>query len=591
MEKGFIRTGCKPSTMLLKHFLGQEWKLTLGALVAGLLANIATLLFSVSIGKYYQLVIGTDSPRGRIFDVMLFEITSLDTLFYLFGMVIIVHFMTSFTVRYMADLSGERLVKSLRESLFFHQLSKPLHNIQKPAGKQLLRYSGDLGSVKRLVSRGAIGAAKDLLLIVLGFGLLFFLNASLASLIAVVSFTAMFVLLIVNRRLMQGSAAVRGQRSSNLNFVSKRLHTLFTIQLMEREVKETQKFVRRSNKLYQRVKGWLLKENLQKAIVPSFMYSLLLAVMVYGAYLSQLEHEKVEGTTLLIFIMFLLSIIPAFRRLLYAQRHWREGLISLRKVIMQLREESSGNKHFQSPAITSGNLNIRPFTKKMEDGKCLSFPALEAQKGRAGYWKAPTGAGKSQLLLMVAGIVPCPSDSIYVDGDDLSNLDSAQLRSHIGLFTSDAPLLGNTLSGVLGNPRRERLKRAIHLLQQLGMPTPEVDNLKIEIGEGGSLLSAGEVKKVQLVRTLINPKSLMLLDDPFAGLEGSSSRQLHRILNALKKESTVLLVMHTEPEMKEENGEWLFDDTLEKSNASTQLLKETANKKNSHLFNSLCSIE
>ena len=573
MEKGFIRTDCNPRTMLLKHFLVREWKLTLGALVAGLLANIAILIFSVSIGKYYQLVIGTDSPRGRIFDVMLFEITSLYTLFYLFGTFIIVHFIASFTVRYMADLSGERLAKSLRESLFFHQLSKPLHRLQKPAGKQLLRYSGDMGSVKRLVSRGTIGAAKDLLLILLGFGLLFFLNVPLASLIAVVTFAAMFFLLIVNRRLMQGSAAVRGQRSSNLNFVSKRLHALFTIQLMEREVKETRKFVRRSDKLYQRVKGWLLKENLQKAVVPSFMYCLLLAVMVYGAHLSQLEYEKVEGTTLLIFIMFLLSIIPAFRRLLYAQRHWRDGLISLRKITMQLREESTSKKYILLPPIISGSLNIRTFTKKMEDGKCLNFPALKAQKGWAGYWKAPTGAGKSQLLLMVAGIVPCPPDSVYVDGHDLSNLDAAQLRSHIGLFTSDAPLLGNTLSGVLGNPRRERLERAMHLLELLGLKVSEVDNLNIEIGEGGSLLSAGEVKKVQLVRTLINPKSIMLFDDPFAGLDGSSCQQLHSIINALKKESTVLLVMLNEPGIMAVKGEWQFDDPTEKPNLYSSVRK------------------
>ena len=119
------------------------------------------------------------------------------------------------------------------------------------------------------------------------------------------------------------------------------------------------------------------------------------------------------------------------------------------------------------------------------------------------------------------------------------------------------------------------MKHATALLQELGLSIPDVESLKIGVGEGGSLLSTGELRKVQLVRTLIYPKPIMMFDDPFAGLDEMCVRQVRKALESLKEKSIVLMVMRSEAE---ESAFWLIETTFDKNSEPTNVLHPMTNK-------------
>lgn len=531
----------RQASRLLKGFAVRHRFLLSRALLAGTVAGLAALLIPLSIGKYYALALETGSARGKIFDMLPFEVQNLTTFFFFFSLVILVYGSATFMARLYADEAAEIFVKELREKLFVRQIRQPLEKVfRKPVGRYLLRYSGDMGAIKRLISRGGIGLVHDLFLLLLGLVLLTYLNLPLSMLILGLTLVFTLIFWLSNRMLLTRVNRLRSIRSSNLAFVSSRLQALMTIKMMGREDKEERKFSRRSEKMFQQARRMLWRENLQRAMVPFLMYCLLLAVLYYGNVLLRQENSELDGASLLVFIMFLITIIPAFRRLLYAKRHWRDGWLSLGKVIKALKEEEDLSGQTQLEAAVF-RIELLPCTQALANGKCLRFPRLQLQTGSIHLLKGPSGSGKSMLLRILAGLERPSEASIFVNGHDLRELSPDTLRNQVSLFTAEAPLLGNTIAGVLGNPQGESARQAREMLQQFGLNIPEEESLKIDIGPGGNRLSSGEVSILKLVRTLIAPRPVLLLDDPFSSLEAHNGQRLSEILEALKPTHTILI--------------------------------------------------
>jgi len=528
---------------LLKNFAGSH-RLLLGlAFTAGTAAGFASLLIPLSIGKYYALALGTGSPRGKIFDMLPIEVSNLDTFFLFFGLVILLYGIASYLARQFADKAAETFVKELREKLFARQLRQPLDKVfRRPVGRYLLRYSGDMGSIKRLMSRGMIGMVKDIILLMMGIVLLIYLNLALSMLILGLTSFFMIVFWIINHMLLPGVNRLRSIRSSNLAFVGSRFEALMTIKMAGREGVEVKKFEKRSDKMFQQAMFLLRRENLQRAMVPFLLYGLLMGVLFYGSVLLKQENTDLDGASLLVFIMFLITIIPPIRRLLYVRRHWRDGMLSLSKVMKVFQEDEDIQKK-QLSRINTLHVDIHPFNLDFDNGKVLHFHGLSLKQGVISFLKGPSGSGKTLLLSMLAGLKKAPQGSIMINGTDASTLSLESLRSKVSLFSSEAPLLGNTIAGVLGNPRGQREDQARERIQYFGMHLSVDDSLKIDIGSGGYHLSSGEQNILKLVRMLINPRPLMLLDDPFSKLDKQNVHKLLALLDDIKDEHCILLAV------------------------------------------------
>lgn len=528
------------ASQLLKQFAVRHRLLLALAFMAGLVAGFSALLIPLSIGKYYALALDTGSPRGKIFDMLPFEIQSLTAFFIFFSLVILMYGSATFVARQYADEAAEIFVKELREKLFARQIRQPLEKFRKPVGRYLLRYSGDMGAIKRLLSRGCIGLVHDLILLLLGTILLMYLNLSLSMLILGLTVVLTLIFWFFNRMLLPGVNRLRSIRSSNLAFVNSRLQALMTIKLTGRESQEGRKFSRRSEKLFQQARHMLWRENLQRAMIPFLMYCLLLAVLYFGSVLLRQQNPELDGASLLVFIMFLITIIPAFRRLLYAKRHWRDGWLSLGKVIKSLQrdEDHSGQQKLEG---TQFSIEVHPFSVDFAQGKPLHFPRLSWHAASIHLLKGPSGSGKTMLLRMLAGLQSPPEESVFINGQDMWELSPDSLIKQVSLFTSEAPLLGNSIAGVLGNPRGETARQARHLLRHFDMNISDEESLKVDIGQGGNRLSSGEVHILKLVRTLMAPRPILLLDDPFSGLEAHNVPRLAALLEALKPAHTILI--------------------------------------------------
>jgi branched-chain amino acid transport system ATP-binding protein len=180
---------------------------------------------------------------------------------------------------------------------------------------------------------------------------------------------------------------------------------------------------------------------------------------------------------------------------------------------------------------------------------------LDVAQGELHAIIGPNGAGKTTLISQLTGHLMPDSGSIFLGGEDISRL-AAWRRSALGLarsFQITSLLLDFTAADNVAlaaqahhghsfsfwrNARRESgLRRAAQAaLERVGLGS-RADVLV-------SKLSHGEQRELELAVALATKPQLLLLDEPMAGLGVTESTRMVKLLQALRKEVTIVLVEH-----------------------------------------------
>lgn len=177
---------------------------------------------------------------------------------------------------------------------------------------------------------------------------------------------------------------------------------------------------------------------------------------------------------------------------------------------------------------------------------------FEMEQGEMVAIIGPSGAGKSSLLNLLGGLdTPTAGQLIVGDGNVLElrgkKLADYRLR-RVGfvwqqvernLLTYRSALHNVTLPMLLaGHPAKERHKRAVELLTQVGL-SDQMHKLPLQ-------LSGGQQQRVAIAVALANQPDLLLADEPTGALDQQTAKQVMQLLNELRREYglTILMVTH-----------------------------------------------
>jgi ABC-type lipoprotein export system ATPase subunit len=183
--------------------------------------------------------------------------------------------------------------------------------------------------------------------------------------------------------------------------------------------------------------------------------------------------------------------------------------------------------------------------------RVLRDVTLEVARGESLSIMGPSGSGKSTLLNIIGTLDHPTSGQIWLDGEDLSQLDEKQLAAirnrKIGFIFQAHHLLPHcsvlenvlvpTLAGKDKPLRQGAEARAERLLQRVGLE----ERRHHRPGQ----LSGGERQRVAVVRALINEPSLLLADEPTGALDRASAQEMGRLLGELNREEGVTLIVVT----------------------------------------------
>lgn len=155
------------------------------------------------------------------------------------------------------------------------------------------------------------------------------------------------------------------------------------------------------------------------------------------------------------------------------------------------------------------------------------------------------GAGKTTLLNIIIGNLDASigSFSSLDKGKELKNLSS--LKNHIGFFIDEKQLVSdftaweyfNFIASIYKVPASDIKNRAASLFTYF---FEEVGDINMRIKN----MSRGMKVKVGICASLMNKPKLLILDEPFAGLDSTTSDKLIKLLSLLRAETAILLSSH-----------------------------------------------
>lgn len=177
-------------------------------------------------------------------------------------------------------------------------------------------------------------------------------------------------------------------------------------------------------------------------------------------------------------------------------------------------------------------IRARGLSKRFGVRRVLSALDLELDAGGFLLVTGPNGSGKTTLLRMLAGLTAPSGGELEIAAD----------RSRIG-FLAHEPLVYRDLSPLENLELFGRLYRVPERRERVGMLLERYDLWDVRHERSGSF-SRGMLQRLALCRTLLHDPELLLLDEPFNGLDSEGAELLDRELAALAGQHTFVVATH-----------------------------------------------
>jgi lipopolysaccharide export system ATP-binding protein len=190
-----------------------------------------------------------------------------------------------------------------------------------------------------------------------------------------------------------------------------------------------------------------------------------------------------------------------------------------------------------------GGLEVRSIAKAYDRRAVLHDVSLDVHRGEVVGLLGPNGAGKTTCFYSVMGLVKPDSGRIFLDSQDITDL----------------PMYRRAILGLGYLPQETSIFRGLTVEQnimavlQVAEPDRHVrrDRLEQLLGEFGiaalrhspaMALSGGERRRCEIARALAAEPSIMLLDEPFAGIDPISIADIRELVRELKQRDIGVLI-------------------------------------------------
>ena len=195
------------------------------------------------------------------------------------------------------------------------------------------------------------------------------------------------------------------------------------------------------------------------------------------------------------------------------------------------------------PQAAVGGLEVRSIAKAYDRRAVLHDVSLDVHRGEVVGLLGPNGAGKTTCFYSVMGLVKPDSGRIFLDGEDITEL----------------PMYRRAILGLGYLPQETSIFRGLtveqNIMAVLEVAEPDAqarrDRLEQLLGEFGlthlresaaMALSGGERRRCEIARALAADPSIMLLDEPFAGIDPISIADIRELVRELKKRDIGVLI-------------------------------------------------
>ncbi|CAC6095075.1 ABC transporter ATP-binding protein/permease [Staphylococcus aureus] len=337
---------------------------------------------------------------------------------------------------------------------------------------------------------------------------------------------------------------------------------LVTLKLFNR-TEQTEKHIYDDSTQFRTLTMRILRSAFLSGLMLEFISMLGIGLVALEATLSLVVFHNIDFKTAAIAIILAPEFYNAIKDLGQAF-HTGKQSEGASDVVFEFLEQPNNNNEFllkyeenQKPFIQLTDISFR---YDDSDRLVLNDLNLEIFKGDQIALVGPSGAGKSTLTHLIAGVYQPTIGTISTNQRDLNigilsqqpYIFSASIKENITMFKD---IENNTVEEVLDE---------VGLLDKVQSFTKGINTI---IGEGGEMLSGGQMRRIELCRLLVMKPDLVIFDEPATGLDIQTEHMIQNVLFQHFKDTTMIVIAHRDNTIRHlqrrlyiENGRLIADD-------------------------------
>lgn len=158
------------------------------------------------------------------------------------------------------------------------------------------------------------------------------------------------------------------------------------------------------------------------------------------------------------------------------------------------------------------------------------------------------GSGKSTLINLLPRFYDPDHGAVKVDGIDVRQMRTRDLRSEIGIVTQETLLFDESIFDNIrygrSNATWEDVEEAARQAHVIPFVTQFPDGFDTKIGDKGQKISGGQRQRIALARAIVRDPSILILDEATSAVDAQSEQLIHRVLKSFVNGRSVFIITH-----------------------------------------------
>ncbi|MDM1517095.1 ABC transporter ATP-binding protein [Myroides odoratimimus] len=198
------------------------------------------------------------------------------------------------------------------------------------------------------------------------------------------------------------------------------------------------------------------------------------------------------------------------------------------------------------PTEIKGKIEIKDVSFDYPNGtSALKEVSMTIEPNQTTALVGLSGAGKSTVINLLDKFYAPTSGQILLDGVDLREYDTKELRKHIGLVLQKNHIFQGSIAENIryGNP--DATIEEVELAAKKAYIHEQIIDLPQGYESDARLLSGGQQQRIAIARLFLKDPAIIFLDEPTASLDAIATEQIKKSLDAIKENRTVIIVSHS----------------------------------------------
>jgi ATP-binding cassette, subfamily B, bacterial MsbA len=440
---------------------------------------------------------------------------------------------------------SERVVSDLRQDVFrkLTVLSLAFHN-RATMGDLITHVHGDTQALQKTLNLGVSDFVKEPVTIACTFAFLLWVDWQLTLFVAAFLPLCVIPMTVLGKKMRRASKNNVSTGVSQQSLLIEFLNSIRLIKAYKLEEEATRRFAAHDRRIVHHGMKQLQAKELINPLIET------IGALGFGVVLVYILYSRRTGADLAVFVGAIATVYTPIKKITALHVRFQQAAIGVERLMRILSEKPTVVEPDAPKRVNTFRSEIRfeNVTFSYEEKPVLQKFNLVIPRGLKLGIAGESGSGKSTLINLLLRFYDPQEGRILIDGEDIRNLSTADLRSQIALVSQEIVVFDQSVAENIacGKPGATPLEveaaaRAAYAHEFI-MQLP--NRYETRVGERGVTLSGGQRQRIAIARAFIRQAPILALDEATAALDSHAEAEVQAAIDRLAENRTVICVAH-----------------------------------------------